>query len=234
MDKKKLLITLSLFPLAASCHGVLISSNDARKTLENINKTLNEKDNDYQRFTYYYDEYYGEENYSNKKVVFDKNAKYSYSYQVSYLHIVETWNYVVKTDNDTSHILRGKRIDGKVNENGFPDVEYEWFFYSDQLWNEIETSIFSEINELLFYSLERMEKMINYYDVVSSDDIMFTSFNSNSLCVEGKTNDQDFFFRVDDFLLKEMQQKINDHNYTKFTCNYERVTINYLNVPNPN
>lgn len=231
MNKKILLTSLFIVPLACSCHGVLITSADARAALENINSELSKNPNDYDKFVYYYDESNAENDYSKTKVIYDKGAKFYYSYKISYLHIEENWLYV-KDNGEESYIFKGSRLDGAHDQNNSPLVEYEWDLYSDEKWNAIKDNIINILDGYLSFSLERMEKMINYYDYVD-DNIVMTSFNKHSLCVEGNTSDRSFLYRVDDLFLKEFNYQIDDYRYKKFSCDYEKATITYLNIDVP-
>jgi len=231
MKKYFALSTLLLIvPLVTSCRGMLISGDVALDVLDNVQKKIDDNSIDYSKFTYNCKQTNGDGNVLEQKVIFDKGAKFYYSYAVSALHIEEHWAYVKNNNNNENKIYLCSRYDGALDENGFPAVAIVISDYSDESWKESENAIIGDINFHLSLAIDYSRRLVEYEKTVSNSGIQFSSFNDNSLCAEGHVDLMKYYYQIDDSKIISYSMEVNETHYTTFTCSYERAQITYLNA----
>lgn len=238
MKKKLLLLTLfSLAPLISSCRGVFISAKSAQEVVDNLVNKFSDGDFDYPKFTYTYEEKTSKNTKKEIKVIYDRSAQFYYSYEIDYSYsetntfaeMKEIWKYAREVDGE-KNIYVGERLNGANDENGFPAVNVNKLSYSDEDWNIIQQDITSTLNAHLSFSLDRIQAVINYFDKVDDADIYLSSFGDYSILAHGVITNIDFSYQIDDSKLGNYELTYNENNYRKFSCDYERAIITYLNV----
>jgi len=221
---------LLIVPLATSCRGMLISGDVALNILDNVQKRIDDNTIDYSKFTYNYKQTNGEDNVLEQKVIFDKGAKFYYSYTVSALHVEEHWAYVKDNSNKENKIYIGSRYDGALDENGFPAVAIVISDYSDENWKENENIIIADINFHLSLAIDYSRRLVEYEKAISNSGIQFSSINDNSICAEGNVDLMKYYYQIDDSKIISYSMEVDETHRTSFTCSYERAQITYLNA----
>lgn len=216
---------LLVAPILSSCKGMLISTNQARVIIENIKQKFNE--NNYEKFTVSLNEKDGENSSLITKIIYDKNAKYYHSYEITNTQIAEYWSYAKNSANGEYHFYDCVRYNGAVDEHGYPAVNVKETVFSDDQWLAVETKVNKKINSFLTYSLETIETLFKKENEVS---LTLSSMNDYSLCVEAKHDDNSMNFVIDNSMVTSYSTSTGKDCYANFNCDYSKASIIYLNI----
>lgn len=232
MKNYKLLGILSIIPFVTSCHGFIISKEEGVKAINDITNFYNEGKVGYDKFTYFYNHKLSyTENEIEEKVIFDRGAKFCYSYVITkgeHPSVLEKWCYVKDNRIFDCILENSQKEDGQFAfKSAHPDRHDKAFLeYSDEEWNFLENELLSNgVNKLFKQNLDKMKELSD-----GDNQVEYSSWNKQtSIAVELKNAEYVYKCNVDNFKLEEVVYQ-NKELYENFSVNYERAQITYLNA----
>lgn len=228
MNKKLFLLT-SIIPAfcLTSCKGFVVYLETAKEILENLKASANIDDYVFDKVTCLFKEV-NKDNSREMKIVYDRKVQYLYSYRIENYHIYESWVYS-KTFEDKKVITYGNRLDGALNDKGYPAVDMKNVVYSDERWGEIDLQIRQFFFEIYSRSLLVLEKLIDYGIAANAFVMTCSSRNDESLCIETNIDGVEYYVANSNALVDVYNVNYREDKYISLSTDYSKANVTYLN-----
>lgn len=227
MINKRVIIPLTTIPfLVCSCKGNVISVTTAKSILDNVAVAVKTKSNVYAKFIYSYSSYDGVSSFY-KKATYDEKSRYFHYYEITDSTTSENWNYVKNNADGISTIYTCSRLNGAVDKDNNPSVTVKAVIYTEELWNEIKSNIYQDINTYLDRALLSAYKFV---DLEKFDNLKCYSNNKQSVVVECAFDNSEHYVDIYNNKVVTYSSKFGEDVKEEFNCDYSTSSIVYLNI----